>query len=97
MTWSLTYYLAMTNLEGLKRYYQEMAKLPRDMAFDEPALMACFARAFGLTESGSSNEVNRSKLEQMAFNWYSMMGDLTSPFATSQDKGAQMKTRNGGR
>ena len=97
MTWSLTYFLAETNLEGLRRYYQELAKLPRDMAFDEPILMECFARAFGLTESGKPHEVNRAKLEQLAFNWYSMMGDLTSPFATQEKGPPQLKTRNGGR
>lgn len=93
MTWALTYYLAQTNLDGLMHYYQELAKLPRDMAFDEPILLACFARAFDLTEPGKPDEISSAKLERLAYNWYAVMGDLTSPFASTDTK--ELKTRNG--
>jgi hypothetical protein len=40
MTWALTYYLAQKHREKLRRYYDELADLPRDLEFDADVLWA---------------------------------------------------------
>ncbi len=67
--WALTYYLANNKLDGLLRYYKELAKLPRDLEFDNEVLLACFARAFDLTDGKDPKKVNRNKLDQLARDW----------------------------
>ena len=70
MAWALTYYLMQRRLDGLTRYCQELATLPRDLEFDEDVLLASFARAFDLVDASKPNEVNPSKFRDLAFDWY---------------------------
>jgi hypothetical protein len=73
MTWALTYYLAQNKREGLLRYYQELSNLPRDLQFDEEALLTTFAQAFGLMDDKKPNEVDTNKLKNFASGWYQFM------------------------
>jgi hypothetical protein len=66
MAWALTYYLAHKRLNGLLRYYQELAALPRDLEFDEDVLLNVFARAFDLLDG---NQINENKLASFATDW----------------------------
>ncbi len=74
MAWSLTYFLAHRKLTmdggyGLIRFYQELAKMPRDMEFDEDSLQVLFARAFNcLDEKGE--KADRAKLTKLAEEWH---------------------------
>jgi hypothetical protein len=48
-SWALTYYLASPKsglLPGLRRYFDELGRQPRDMELDEKTLLACFQKAF---------------------------------------------------
>jgi hypothetical protein len=69
MAWALTYYLMHKKRDGLLRYYQELATMPRDLEFDADVLMGCFARAFDLVEPSKPNEVNPSKFYNLAKEW----------------------------
>jgi hypothetical protein len=62
MAWSLCYYLTSRNLDGLLRYSEELNALPRDLELDDDAHVACFVRAFGLSEPG--------RMEKFAEKWY---------------------------
>lgn len=79
MSWALTYYLAQKHLDGLLKYYDELSRLPRDMAFDEPVLLGCFYRAFDLTMPGKLDEPNETKLQQFAREWYRVLEDTPMP------------------
>ena len=48
--------------EGLQRYSQELALLPRDLELSESVHRDCFARAFGLTDPGEKTK--------FAKDWY---------------------------
>jgi hypothetical protein len=68
LAWSLTYYLAQDNLDGLLRYYKELSKLPRDIEFDEEVLLGCFARAFDLLDP-ATKAIDQGKLGRLADKW----------------------------
>ncbi|MFL5245344.1 MAG: DUF1570 domain-containing protein [Gemmataceae bacterium] len=70
MAWGLSYFLAKNRLDDLLQYYQELAKLPRDLEFDDQVLMEIFARSFKLMDE-SGKKVDPMKLEQLAENWRS--------------------------
>ncbi len=68
VTWSLTYFLAQRHLEGLRHYFTELSKMPRDIELDDTVLLGCFARAFGCVDG--NNKVDQSKLKALATEWY---------------------------
>ncbi len=73
LSWALTFFLAQRKTDGLRRYYKELSKLPRDLEFDEPILLSCFARAFDLAEVNNPSKVNMAKLTQLANEWHDYM------------------------
>jgi hypothetical protein len=81
MSWALTYYLAHDGglgnqkLDGLRRYFNELSRLPRDLEFDDKVLLNCFARAFGLVDT--SNQVDKAKFTRFAVNWNKYMQGIT--------------------
>jgi hypothetical protein len=62
LAWSLSYYLVNRRIDGLQRYSQELALLPRDLELEENVHRDCFARAFGLTDPGEK--------AKFAKDWY---------------------------
>jgi hypothetical protein len=76
-SWALTYYLAQDRWEGLKRYYAELARMPRDMELDEEVLLACFARAFDAWDD-TEKKVIEDKLKAVAVKWFDRINGLTS-------------------
>jgi hypothetical protein len=68
VSWSLTYFLAQQKLDGLRRYFAELSKLPRDIELDDTVLLDCFARAFGCVDA--NNKVNDNELKKLANEWY---------------------------
>jgi hypothetical protein len=75
MTWALVYYLAHKKRDGLLRYYQELAKQPRDLDLSEEVLLGCFARAFGLANPKNPDEVDANELNNLAHSWYKFIRD----------------------
>lgn len=72
-SWALTFFLARQDLEGLRRYFKELSKMPRDLELDDKVLLGCFARAFDCVNPDGS--VNQSKLSTMASRWISFIND----------------------
>jgi hypothetical protein len=72
LAWSLAYFLARSDRyrDGLIRYHQELAKLPRDLEFDKDTLLLTFARAFDLLDLTKPNTVDRNKLSKLATQWH---------------------------
>lgn len=79
MAWSLTYFLAHRKLGndayGLMRYYRELAKMPRDLDFDDESLLQLFARSFNCLDA-RAEKVDEAKLTQLAEEWHRFI-DLT--------------------
>lgn len=77
MAWSLTYFLARQpdRLEGLLRYSQELARLPRDMEFDGAVYLDCFLRAFDLADPSSPDGIDARRFQKLAREWYQFMRD----------------------
>lgn len=65
--WSLTNFLIRKRMEGLQRYFKELAQMPRDMALDEETLWLAFARAFGAVDASGQPDVNA--LRDLADAW----------------------------
>lgn len=72
--WSLAFYLSHRELDGLLRYGEEMSQLPRDLEFDGPVHLGCFARAFKCADPSKPNGVDEAKLEALAKDWYKFIG-----------------------
>jgi hypothetical protein len=79
LAWSLTYFLAHRKLgndqQGLIRYYRELAKMPRDLDFDQESLLHLFARAFDCLDA-RGEKPDDAKLTKLAEEWQRFM-DLT--------------------
>jgi len=69
--WSLTYFLAQTNLPGLQKYFKELARMPRDIELDAKVLETAFARAFDCVNADRTP--NQAKLAGLAGRWVSFM------------------------
>jgi hypothetical protein len=65
--WALTYYLAQKRLDGLLRFYQELAKMPRDLELSDEVLLDAFARAFDCVDANKN--VDEAKLTKLAEQW----------------------------
>jgi hypothetical protein len=76
MAWSLTYFLAQQKLDGLLRYYEELASAPRDMELDDDILLSMFARAFGLQDINNPGQLDVAKATDFARKWYKFIDDM---------------------
>ncbi len=74
--WALYYYLAQSpeNLAGLRQYFKELSRMPRDIELDAVVLKAAFARAFGCEKDGKPDDV---KLGALAKRWIDFSKDQT--------------------
>jgi hypothetical protein len=88
MSWALTYYLMMSNFEGLQKYTAELSKMPRDLEFDEATQTKLFAQCFGLYNE-AKDQVDETKLHEFVKKWLDYMGALTSP---AVELGLEIKT-----
>src|SRR5262249_39606632 len=70
LSWALTFFLANKRPDGLKRYHEELKKLPRDLEFDADTLLVTFARAFDCLDAARPNLADRTKLEKLANEWH---------------------------
>jgi hypothetical protein len=71
--WALTFYLANgeKTLDGLRRYFKELALMPRDVELDDQVLLSAFARAFDCVNPDRS--INKARLTTLANRWISFI------------------------
>jgi hypothetical protein len=65
--WSLTFFLARMELDGLRRFFKELSRMPRDVELDEKVLLDCFARSFDCVNADKS--LNKARLTALADRW----------------------------
>src|SRR5207244_2366018 len=83
---------------GLVRYYRELAKMPRDLEFDDQTLLLCFARAFNCLDA-KGEKPDDAKLTELAKEWHRFI-DLTPPesedvFKDIQQRQSELKAGGG--
>ena len=90
--WAFCYYLAKNNkLDQVKRYFEEVSALPRDLEFDDRALAACFARAFDITDPNSPTLLNADRLSSMASEWFSYVDGVALEIVLAEHEGLQAR------
>lgn len=73
--WALYYHLATNHPDGLARYTEELARLPRDLPLDETTRLILFARAFNLS-AGPTAQAGQQTFAQFAQEWLRAMDRL---------------------
>jgi len=71
-SWALTYYLAKTRLGELKKFYDELAQMPRDLELSPDVLEQAFGRAFELFDA-SGEKLDKTKVEKFEADWAKYM------------------------
>jgi hypothetical protein len=74
-SWALYHYLATKHPDGLRRYFAELDKLPRDLPLDRDTRLQLFLAAFDLT-AGPAPEGTRRTLRQFGEEWLRAMIDI---------------------
>lgn len=72
--WALTHYLAKEKLDNLRKFYDELSKLPRDMDLTPEIVEQCFGAAFGILDE--NGRVNPDMLATLEREWRNWMGYL---------------------
>jgi hypothetical protein len=77
-SWGLAYFLAHGNnkldgpkptLDGLQKYFKELAKMPRDIELDEEVLLYTFCKSFGLLDDNGKADAKSAKFQIFANTW----------------------------
>src|SRR5207253_3623540 len=92
MAWALTYFLAQQKLDGLVRYYEELATAPRDMQLDDEVLLGMFARAFGLVDINKPGQMDVAKATDFARKWYKFIDDMPQEVLDAYAKATEKPT-----
>lgn len=71
-SWALTYYLAKSRMAELKKFYDELAQMPRDLELSPEALELAFGRAFDLLDA-SGEKLDKTKVEKFESDWSKYM------------------------
>jgi hypothetical protein len=79
-SWAFVYFLAHTNrLSHLRKYFEEVGRLPRDLELDERAMASCFARAFEIQDANDPFRIDARKLEVLAAEWFRVLDTISLP------------------
>ncbi|HQR07480.1 MAG TPA: hypothetical protein PLN21_11690 [Gemmatales bacterium] len=84
-SWALTYYLAKSRMAELKKFYDELAQMPRDLELSPEVLEQAFGRAFDLLEP-SGEKLDKTKVEKFEADWAKYM-DFTNLAVETVEKG----------
>lgn len=77
-SWALTYYLTKNRINELKKFYDELAQMPRDLQLSHEVLEQAFGRAFDLLDA-SGDKLDKNKVEKFETDWakYMQFANLT--------------------
>ena len=91
--WALCYYLSRIRTQGIIRFYDELAKLPRDMEPEPTQVLACFCRAFDVADT-TGTKPNDAEFEKLATDWLGFMASVRTPGAGIQSWRTKCRTES---
>jgi len=81
-SWSLTYFLAKTRSDQLRKYIAELSQLPRDLELSTEVVELAFARAFDLLDA-KGEKVDSTKVTKLQNDWVAYMKTVNLTVDTS--------------
>lgn len=76
--WGLCHYLTRMRTAGVIRFYEELAKMPRDLELEPDEVVGCFARAFDVADV-TGVKIDPAKFESLAKDWLGYMASVATP------------------
>ncbi len=74
--WALVYYLSRSQLDGLKNFYRELGRMPRDMRLDEKVVLKTFCKCFNLMDRQKTDQIDEAAFKQFAEMWVRSMRNV---------------------
>ncbi|MFT3881525.1 MAG: DUF1570 domain-containing protein [Gemmatales bacterium] len=88
-SWALTYYLAKSRLNELKKFYDELAQMPRDLELSPDVLEQAFGRAFDLLDP-AGEKLDKTKVEKFETDWAAYM-NFSNLTVETGEKGSSVR------
>jgi hypothetical protein len=77
-SWALCYYLLKMRTAGVKAFYEQLAKMPRDLDPESNDVIACFCRAFDIADK-TGTTLDPVKFQNFANDWIGFMDTVLPP------------------
>lgn len=78
-SWALVHFLAETRWRQLMQFYEELARLPRDLEIRPEVVEGIFAMVFGLADAKQPNTLDPQKLQRLEEEWRKFMSRQSLP------------------
>ncbi|MDW8223563.1 MAG: hypothetical protein RMJ82_11495 [Gemmatales bacterium] len=78
-SWALVYFLMHTRWNQLQQFYEELARLPRDMEVSPDVIESLFAMQFGLADDKQPDKLDTNKLQRLEEEWRKFMTKQSLP------------------
>lgn len=75
-SWALVYYLARSQQEGMKKFYAELNRMPRDMRLDEKVVLTTFCKSFNLMDRQKADQIDEEAFKHFAEMWVRSMRNV---------------------
>jgi hypothetical protein len=75
-SWALVYYLSRGQMDGLKNFYRELGRMPRDMRLDEKVVLKTFCKCFNLMDRQKVDQVDEAAFKHFAEMWVRSMRNV---------------------
>ncbi len=75
-SWALVYYLSRSQMDGMKNFYRELGRMPRDMRLDEKVVLKTFCKCFNLMDRQKSDQIDEAAFKHFAEMWVRSMRNV---------------------
>lgn len=75
-SWALVYYLSRGQMDGLKKFYTELNRMPRDMRLDERVVLTTFCKCFNLMDRQKPDTIDDAAFKNFAEMWVRSMRNV---------------------
>ncbi len=82
-SWALTYYLTKNRMNELKKFYDELTQMPRDLQLSAEVLEQAFGRSFDLLDA-AGEKLDKNKVEKFESDWARYMNFANLTVDTSE-------------
>lgn len=75
-SWALVYYLSRSQMDGLRKFYAELNRMPRDMRLDETVVLKTFCKTFNLMDRQKVDQIDEAAFKNFAEMWIRSMRNV---------------------